>query len=485
MASLLIKHIIQELKSYNQNVLIVENNDGFLLREDVFDRLKKEDIQVSVGDSLTHRLDYELRDQDKLTLLISKQKPLILEDIALAGYAIEFFLKDYLSGYHIPSVVDLELNLLDQLYRTTQIKSLSKAETLELVQKLEIIGKKDVTKEYDIDSLSSHLKALLVQDPIDWNRVIQLLSAGMNDCINTPLLSQVLLEIDKANESFQDQFKGLYNLHNSNYLDHPKIVTRILDYIHAQYEDENVALIVIDGMAYWQYLLLRAELKGKKTDQCIHSWVPSITELSRQAIFRGGVPDPEYIQNPGNENKLWKEYWLAKGIQENQIKYLHQPKLEDIKGSPFRLGLVFTDLDEKMHASEDYLDLFKLTENWITKSSLISIVQELLERDYTIFLTTDHGNIQAKSWRNLKATEKVGTYKSGSKSQRHVSYTETVLAEEFLNYNHDLKPFILHDDKNIYFKDDHAFSNKDHLVTHGGAHILEVLIPFIKITNGA
>jgi hypothetical protein len=39
------------------------------------------------------------------------------------------------------------------------------------------------------------------------------------------------------------------------------------------------------------------------------------------------------------------------------------------------------------------------------------------------------------------------------------------------------------EDQAVYFKDDLSFSREKTLVTHGGAHLLEVLIPFIEITN--
>ncbi|MFB0937421.1 MAG: hypothetical protein QMB29_00625 [Urechidicola sp.] len=46
-----------------------------------------------------------------------------------------------------------------------------------------------------------------------------------------------------------------------------------------------------------------------------------------------------------------------------------------------------------------------------------------------------------------------------------------------------MKDSIAMENNAIYFKDDLSFSRDETLVTHGGAHFLEVLIPFIKITN--
>ncbi|MBK6380091.1 MAG: PglZ domain-containing protein [Chitinophagaceae bacterium] len=57
----------------------------------------------------------------------------------------------------------------------------------------------------------------------------------------------------------------------------------------------------------------------------------------------------------------------------------------------------------------------KLTENWIDRSKIRSIIKQLTEAGFRIFLTSDHGNIQAKGWRGLNGREKLGKNKSGSR----------------------------------------------------------------------
>ena len=224
-------------------------------------------------------------------------------------------------------------------------------------------------------------------------------------------------------------------------------------------------------------------MPGAIKEDVIYSWIPSITQLSRQAIFKGGAPDMDYRQGPTNESKLWSTYWASKGFNELEIRYNHQnidlDNLVNIK----RFAAVYKDLDDYMHSSKDYYDLLKLTENWIERSNIATVVNYLLEQDFKIFLTTDHGNIQAKGWRSLLGREKLGTNKSGSRSQRHIEYSEQWLSDEFINNNPELKGSIIMEDQAIYFKNDLSFSREETLVTHGGAHLLEVLIPFITISK--
>jgi hypothetical protein len=136
-----------------------------------------------------------------------------------------------------------------------------------------------------------------------------------------------------------------------------------------------------------------------------------------------------------------------------------------------------------MHSSKDFVDLLKLTENWLKRSKIRQTIQELLSQSFRVIITSDHGNIQAKGWRGLNGKEKLGTNKSGSRSERHLEYSEKRLKDEFLNNNPELLGSIVQEEQAIYFKDDLSFSRRDELVTHGGAHFLEVVIPFIEITN--
>ncbi|MBK7095320.1 MAG: PglZ domain-containing protein [Saprospiraceae bacterium] len=240
---------------------------------------------------------------------------------------------------------------------------------------------------------------------------------------------------------------------------------------------------MVDGMALWQYELLKSRLPGIKHEEVIYSWLPSITQLSRQAIFRGYTPQNDYRQGPTSEEKLWKTYWKEKGCHEFEVIYQHENTDFTNIDSVSKLAIVLKDLDDKMHSSTDYVDLLMLTKNWIERSKIIHVIDALISKGFTVFLTTDHGNIQAKGWRGLKGREKLGANKSGSRSERHIEYSEKWLSDEFMANNPEMGDSVVMEKQAIYFKTDLSFSIKESLVTHGGAHLLEVLIPFVEIKN--
>jgi hypothetical protein len=482
-ASRLIQHITGSLKNYSTKVILVENNDRFLYRSDVQDALGLNGIEIASGTRIEQRVRFELREPDGLLILLSQNNSIYLEDIKRQAVAIEFSLANYFPSYHIPSIIELELSILDKLYINQPIVGLNRKETQEFIAKLKFEAT-SVTPEFNLVEFTDTLNSYLNEETINWSVVSRLIAEGISKTIDTPSFEELYSHVNKANAEFQLSLQTSYHqTKNSNAVKKPRIVSKILDYLYFNHRTKKIALIVIDGMALWQYELLRNRLPGTKNEDIIYSWLPSITQLSRQAIFRGNTPQTDYRQGPTSEEKLWKTYWKEKGCHKFEIVYQHERIDLTNLDSVSKLALVFKDLDDKMHSSTDYVDLSILTKNWIERSEILQVVDKLISSGFLVFLTTDHGNILARGWRSLQGQEKLGANKSGSRSQRHIEYSEEWLSKEFLENNPDIENDILVNDQAIYFKTDLSFSTKESLVTHGGAHLLEVLIPFVQITN--
>ncbi len=482
----LIEHIVRDLRYLGRNVILAENPDDFLKRDDVIEALKEQNIFIDHSSAIEQRVAYELRDKEdysKILVLVSGDNTGYLEDIQNTAVQIVFNLSDYLKGYHVPTLLQIDLNILEKLYRETPAVPLSKKETKEIVTKL-IEEEKKNDPIVDVDKIENEIIQLLSYETKDWEKIIESISDAIRLAIGTQYFSRTLKLVEKVNRYFQEYLRDHYKqLVSTSAIKKPKIVSKILDYLSLSERYKKIALLVVDGMSYWQYQMLRDHFPENIHcyDDYIFSWIPSITQLSRQAIFRGDIPDSNYVQNPGNEEKLWKSFWQANGKQSFEIKYSHDsPDLSGLQRIT-RFAIVYNDLDEKMHSSTDYKDLKSLTENWVERSRITETINLLLENGFTVYLTSDHGNIQAKGWRTLKGREKLGTNKSGSRSQRHIEYTEKWLADEFMKTNTGINQSLLQENNVIYITDDHSFSGKERLVTHGGSHILEVLIPFIVI----
>jgi len=476
----LIEHIISDFRQYGKPILIVEDIHNTLERSDFIAAFRRNKIQVSGGNNLAQRLAYFTSDSNCLHIFI-KTHHHYLEDILKISIEITFNLSTYLDAFHFQTIEHLSLKKLEELYLYKPIANLSKIKTEHFLSQMKINGPLNQLK------LSPYLEKIsleLEKESVNWHILVSLLSDIVIEDPNYCRRTEFKKLLGKVNDSFQEYLSNNQKtLINSNAINKPKIVSKVLDHIAFNYKKEKVALVVIDGMSYWQYKILSNTFfdQYEKAEAIIHSWVPSITQLSRQALFKGAVPDKDYIQNPTNEKKLWLTYWSQKGFSPVDIEYQHDLKEYHVNPRTKRLAIVFKDLDDKMHSSTDYADLKTLTKNWIKRSKIVDHLTHLIEDDFRVILTTDHGNVEAEGWRALSGREKLGTNKSGSRSQRHVEYTDSWLVNDFLEKNQDIKDSIARDEHAVYFKDNKSFSRENQLVTHGGSHIFEVLIPFIKI----
>jgi hypothetical protein len=119
-----------------------------------------------------------------------------------------------------------------------------------------------------------------------------------------------------------------------------------------------------------------------------------------------------------------------------------------------------------------------LTENWCNR--IIEKVRTIIDAGYTLYLTTDHGSVLSQGWRPLSQIEKVFLYKDGSRGMRHLIYNNREEQERFFNNNLDL-PMIKHDNW-MSIRNDSCFAKENKkIITHGGCHFMEMVIPLVKI----
>ena len=210
---------------------------------------------------------------------------------------------------------------------------------------------------------------------------------------------------DKVNDRFQEYIEhGYQPLFTLSGKEHPVTVTKILDYISGT-EYEKRALIVIDGLNLWQWNVVKDVVGFEKTDDKVSlAWIPTITAWSRQAIFRGGKPD--LSEDNRKEKKFFKNYWSRKGVQDYQIDFhrinTNNDEINKIDFSKSVLGFVSNDIDDLMHGTTMGNEQFHLnTQQWAQKGWLGNLLSKLKEEKYKIWITADHGNIQATGNGNI------------------------------------------------------------------------------------
>jgi PglZ domain len=352
----------------------------------------------------------------------------------------------------------------------------------------------DTEKHIDneLEGLIEYLKQQLeiIEDIADqWFNIIQVMSNAKLKFMltsNDELKENYLKIENELNNRFQRFIDNAYNsLFSLSGVKKPVVVTRILEHIKSKPAHKS-ALIVIDGMNFWQWKMLEKALTYLSigfTSNASLAYIPTITAWSRQAIFKGDKPD--LSTDNSKEAKLFEDYWLNNGLSSYQISYKKfsisdSLNLADISPDTKMLALVCNDLDEIMHGSLLGNGQLKTsTEQWIAKSKVGSIIAGLKSLGYQIYITSDHGNIEATGIKNLTIKDKIGTI---SRGKRHLHFTNETLLDNFKSQNTNIE--VGRKGLSLYLKKQEAFTlENSQVITHGGSHIWEVIIPFISINE--
>lgn len=482
-----IRKIVDSLTSEGRRLSVVKNPDGFLSRPDTQQKVlnNSELLLLPITSSIELRVRYECidRNSDNKVCYIISNDVNILPDMKLHLFNAQTFSLSKM----MPACNETELRQARLTFDTASYifnrkftYNLSSIETNNLIKEaVRLVG-------VDVQAITAELRSISLEWEIP--ETMEKICHIILKAISQGVYHELEDVIDELNSNFQQFIDCKYfSLINSTAIKRPKMVHKILPFLSYKHKrTDRVTLIVIDGMSYWQYLILDKALinKGIQTKKDItFAWLPSITKLSRQAIFRGEAPTMEYSQSPVSEEKLWSNYWTStklnkqKQIQKFEINYTHGAlSIED--STFYRQAFVDVDLDNKMHSSTSNKDLFFLTQNWADETA--ESIYLLHKQGYQIYITADHGNVLANPWRALSSQEKTFLYDKESRGSRHLIYSKVNYLQEFLQLNSHIKNNLLIKDNWAVWRNRNCFKGKKE-ITHGGAHFLEVVIPFIII----
>ena len=289
--------------------------------------------------------------------------------------------------------------------------------------------------------------------------------------------------------------------------------------------DEKVAFLVIDCLRLDQWFTLEPFFYDyyNISREYYYSILPTATPFSRNAIFSGLFPEeiekkyPDLWSSDNEDesslNKHEKEL-LEQNLQRNGVrlskgmKYYKLVTNEDAKGlekafpsilDTQLLAIVVNFVDVLAHSRSD-LPILKeiapnesafrsLTRSWFEHSIIYNLLKELSRKNYTVYITTDHGsirglrgtkvigdretstNLRYKYGRSLKAERKNAIYiknPSEYKLPRFGINTTYIIAKEdyYFIYPTNYYKYL------NYYKD--SFQ-------HGGVSLEEVILPIIKL----
>jgi len=306
-------------------------------------------------------------------------------------------------------------------------------------------------------------------------------------------------ELNRAFESWLiKHYQGLYNYPSVT----PVMVHHIPGYIAhriMQPAAEKAALLLVDGLSLGQWFLIKNALmngKGKMSllENVLMAWIPTITSVSRQAAFSGKIPAyfTNSIYRTDKDESLWRQFWSDRGLEPDEISFLtlqgnpgDETQLDMLLNYRTRvLGCTIFKVDKIMHGIQvGGMGMASQIKAWIDQGFLRALIEKLLSEDFHIYITSDHGNTEAKG---------IGSSKEGAlsekKGQRCRIFSDPSLRNkvhhDFSNtlcWNHQGLP------KDFYCllsPQGKSFTQKDlPIVCHGGISLDEVMVPFIEISR--
>jgi hypothetical protein len=306
-------------------------------------------------------------------------------------------------------------------------------------------------------------------------------------------------EVDlRFSQWLQRRFGSLYSLPSSP----PVMVHHIARFLFAQRNDlAKVALVVVDGLAFDQWLTVQQEISHQRPawrfeENATFAWVPTITSVSRQAIFAGKAPlyFPSSIFSTGREASLWEQFWVDHGLASHEIAYLKGlgdlPTLKAVEETLSEpklkvIGAVVDKVDRIMHGMElGAAGMQSQVRQWAAEGFLTALLDLLLSDGFVVFLTADHGNVESvgcgrpnegvtadiRGERARIYSDPVLRANVAARFPAAISWKPNGLPEDFLP--------LLSADRSAFVSEGYR------TVAHGGITLEETIVPFIRVVGG-
>ena len=306
---------------------------------------------------------------------------------------------------------------------------------------------------------------------------------------------------DRIDEAFtawiRQRFETLHNLPPSP----PVMIHQIPRLLARRLQESSggkVALIVMDGLALDQWVVVHDLIVQQRPalrfrEESLFAWVPTLTMVSRQACFAGRPPlyFATSIDGTDRESSAWKRFWGDEGLSPVEAVYeknLRGPadvgRVEELVSHPSTraVGLVVDAVDRIMHGMTlGSAGMHNQVRLWTESSALARLLDTLLDRGFAVFLTSDHGNVEArgcgapgeKSLADLRG-QRARVYRDRSLRSRvatripdAIEWPTTGLPEDYFA--------LLAPARRAFVRE------SERPVAHGGITLEEVVVPFVEI----
>ena len=263
--------------------------------------------------------------------------------------------------------------------------------------------------------------------------------------------------------------------------------------------EAKIALLVFDGLALDQWVQIREALAkrapklGFEESACF-AWLPTLTSVSRQALFSGLKPREfaDTIESTSPEPTQWSRFWQDQGLRANEVMYRKGIKRADqlaelgagISAPSIRVaGMVVDTVDEIVHGAVlGKRGIAAQIESWCESGFVDQLFSLLLDKGFHVYLTADHGNVEAvgqgRPYQGVAPElrgERVRTYRSETLASESAAANANTYRLDVAGLPANFMT--------LFAGGRAAFMQQgEPAVVHGGISVEELLVPFVKIS---
>ncbi len=263
--------------------------------------------------------------------------------------------------------------------------------------------------------------------------------------------------------------------------------------------ESKIALLVFDGLAVDQWILIR-ECLAKQSQKlgfdegACFAWLPTLTSVSRQALFSGLKPREfgDTIETTAQEPTQWLRFWQDHGLRNNEVLYRKGIKRADqlddldaaLASSSIKLaGIVVDTVDEIVHGAVlGKRGIANQIASWCESGFVARLFQLLLDKGFHVYLTADHGNVEATGQGRPNQGvapelrgERVRTYRTETLAAESAASNPSTYRLDIAGLPANFMP--------LFASGRAAFVQQgDQVVAHGGISVEELLVPFVKVS---
>ncbi len=312
----------------------------------------------------------------------------------------------------------------------------------------------------------------------------------------TEQLAAVCLRLDTI---FGDWVQARYDaLHTLPYLPAPVLGHHVPHFLAHRLRQGagRIALLVLDGLALDQWQVLREAWRRQSRhwnieEGALLAVLPTVTPIARQALFAGVLPlyFADTWQRTDADGRRWQCFWEEQGLLPGAVAWnLGLDDLGEIAADRRVqvLGLVVSAVDEMLHGTVHGLgELHDRVRRWAEHGPLAKAIESLLAAGFDLWLTSDHGNVEAEGMgqpREGELVEKRGTRVRFYNDPAFIERARAQVPEAVAWTPAGLPAGLL----TLFAPGRRAFADRDEaLLAHGGIALEEVVVPWVHITAEA